>query len=170
MRCRQPLSEGKAAVWGGLVTGALAGLKADIASAGMTFGGGLLAGGVLGALGAAGLAKGFNLVRGVDVPTLAWTDAVLDDLAQAALLGYLAVAHYGRGRGDWTASEHPAFWADTVAAVLDARRDALHESWAACSGTTGVERDAAACTAALQRWLTEASRDVLARLYPDAPA
>nr|MCU0775098.1 GTPase domain-containing protein [Ideonella sp.] len=59
-----PLSEGKAALWGGALTGALAGLKADIASGGLTLGGGLLAGGLLGALGAVGLARGFNLVRG----------------------------------------------------------------------------------------------------------
>ncbi|EWS53287.1 hypothetical protein X551_03916 [Methylibium sp. T29] len=51
---REPASEGKAAVLGGLLTGALAGLKADIATGGLTLGGGLLAGGVLGALGAAG--------------------------------------------------------------------------------------------------------------------
>ncbi len=58
------LSEGKAATIGGIVTGALAGLKADLATGGLTFGAGLLAGGVLGALGAAGLARGYNLVRG----------------------------------------------------------------------------------------------------------
>src|SRR5262249_51941649 len=44
---REPVSEGKAAVIGGVLTGALAGLKADIASGGLTMGGGLLAGGVL---------------------------------------------------------------------------------------------------------------------------
>ncbi|MGB7180851.1 MAG: GTPase, partial [Burkholderiaceae bacterium] len=51
------LSEGKAAIVGGVTTGALAGLKADIASGGMTLGGGMIAGGVIGALGAAGLAR-----------------------------------------------------------------------------------------------------------------
>ena len=51
---REPVSEGKAAMLGGVVTGALAGLKADIVSGGLTMGGGLLAGGVLGALRVAG--------------------------------------------------------------------------------------------------------------------
>src|SRR5690606_33924796 len=64
----RPLSEGKAAVWGGLVTGALAGLKADLATGGPTLGGGLIAGGVRGALGAAGLARGYNMVRGGGQP------------------------------------------------------------------------------------------------------
>lgn len=57
---REPVSEGKAAVVGGMVSGALVGLKADIATGGLTLGGGLLAGGVLGALGAMGLARGVN--------------------------------------------------------------------------------------------------------------
>ena len=55
---RMPVDEGRAALWGGAVAGALAGLKADIASGGLTLGGGLLAGGVLGALGALGAAGG----------------------------------------------------------------------------------------------------------------
>src|SRR5204862_8249791 len=106
------------------------GLKADIASGGMTFGAGLLAGGVLGALGGLGVARGFNLVRGTDRPSLAWTDAVLDELTRSALLGYLAVVHYGRGRGEWAESEHPAHWSEAVDAVLSSRRDTLHALWA----------------------------------------
>jgi hypothetical protein len=164
---REPLSEGKAAVWGGAVAGALAGLKADIATGGLTLGGGLLAGGVLGALGAAGLARGVNLLRGADEPTLAWTDAVLDDLARSALLAYLAVAHFARGRGEWAESESPAFWSDAVDAVLSARRDALQRLWAkrTSAGTAAAD----ALQAALAAWFTEASRALLQRLYPGAP-
>lgn len=126
-----PLDEGKAALWGGAVTGALAGLKADVLSGGLTLGGGLLAGGLLGALGALGLARGVNKVRGVEVPTFAWSPAALDALARSALLGYLAVAHFGRGRGDWAAAEHPPFWVDAVARALAPRSKALHALWAA---------------------------------------
>ena len=161
---RAPLSEGKAAVWGGLVTGALAGLKADIASGGMTLGGGLLAGGLIGALGAAGLARGVNLLRGTDRPTLVWNEEVLDGLARAALLAYLAVAHYGRGRGDWVASEHPAFWADAVDRVLSERRDALARLWKQRDDADAAER----LPPALAAWFTQASRDLLLGLYPDA--
>lgn len=157
---RQPLSEGKAALWGGIVSGALAGLKADIASGGLTMGGGLLAGGVIGALTAAGAARGVNLLRGVEVATLAWDDAVLDDLARSALLGYLAVAHYGRGRGDWTPSEHPAFWRDAVEAVVAPRLAALQGIWA--------RREWPGIEAALQGWLVDASGALLKRLYPSA--
>ncbi|WP_295644176.1 DUF3482 domain-containing protein [uncultured Methylibium sp.] len=147
---REPLSEGKAALWGGAVAGALAGLKADIATGGMTLGGGLLAGGLLGALGAAGLAKGVNLVRGVDKPTLAWTDEVLLDLVQAALLGYLAVAHYGRGRGDWAEGEAPGFWRAAVDAAVDGRAEALRVAMRADDTDALAARLGATTTALLQ--------------------
>jgi hypothetical protein len=160
---REPFDEGKAAVWGGVVTGALAGLKADVLSGGMTLGGGLLAGGVLGALGAMGLAKGFNLVRGIDRPSLAWTDAVLSELARSALLGYLAVAHYGRGRGDWAESEHPDFWHDSVARVMAQHGEALQAIWERRS-----EGDAPTLATDLQHWLEETSRALLRQLYPEA--
>jgi hypothetical protein len=64
VRTDAPVDEGKAAVMGGLVSGALTGLGADLASGGLTFGAGMLAGAVLGALGAAGVARGVNVARG----------------------------------------------------------------------------------------------------------
>ena len=136
----------------------------DVLSGGLTLGGGLLAGGVIGALSAAGLARGFNLVRGVDKPTLAWADGVLDELAHAALLGYLAVAHFGRGRGNWVASDHPAFWSDQVSAVLAQRRKALQAIWS--RRASDAERPVV--EAELQSVLRAASIDLLIRLYPDA--
>lgn len=164
---RQPASEGKAAVLGGLLTGALAGLKADIATGGLTLGGGLLAGGVLGALGAAGLARGYNLVRGVEAPSLAWTDEVLTGLTHSALLGYLAVAHYGRGRGDWAEAEQPDFWHDAVSQVLQPRAELLAALWSAREGGDDPE-DAQHLRTQLQALLGDSSRELLLRLYPAA--
>jgi hypothetical protein len=46
-----PLDEAKAAMMGGVVSGALTGLIADLAAGGLTFGAGLLTGALLGALG-----------------------------------------------------------------------------------------------------------------------
>ncbi len=163
---REPASEGKAAVLGGLVTGALAGLKADIVTGGLTLGGGMLTGGVLGALGAAGLARGYNLVRGVETPTLAWTDEVMDDITGSALLTYLAVAHFGRGRGDWSASEHPAFWLDLVDAVVAEHGEALHELWAQRDGGAEMPARLQNMTQALQALLLDVSGELLQRLYP----
>ncbi|MCW7540363.1 DUF3482 domain-containing protein [Aquabacterium sp. A7-Y] len=168
---QEPLNEGKAAVWGGALTGALAGLKADLLSGGLTLGGGLLAGGVLGALGAAGLARGYNLVRGVEAPSLAWSREVLDELVHSALLEYLAVAHYGRGRGDWAEAEHPAHWQDSVKAVVAERQAGLQEIWqsAAAPLPAGGPALAARLVPPLQTWLEDASRDLLRRLYPQTP-
>ncbi len=125
----EPASEGRAALWGGLVTGALGGLKADLASGGLTLGGGLLLGGVLGALGAAGAVRGVNRIRGRDRAWLAWDTAVLDALLRSALLAYLAVAHHGRGRGVWQQDEPPPAWTDAVQAALDQRQAAWAALW-----------------------------------------
>ena len=188
---REPVSEGKAAVWGGLVTGALAGLKADIATGGLTMGGGLLAGGVLGAIGASAAARGVNHIRGLDQPLLAWDDAVLDALLRSALLGYLAVAHHGRGRGDWQSGEPPVAWWLVVDAVLAEHRPAVQALWQRRAGWLAspvaaaqlgfddegqpVSRVPAAAIsppadwlAALQALLSGTSAEVLVRLYPEA--
>ena len=158
------LSEGKAAMLGGLVSGALTGLAADLAAGGLTFGAGLLTGGVLGALGAAGLARGYNLVRGTTESAVRWSDEFLDAFLASALLRYLAVAHYSRGRGEWARSEHPPFWKDEVAAVVNPRRAALTAVWAGRSG----ECDAAKLEAALGGEVDGAARELLERLYPGA--
>ncbi len=168
---RAPVSEGKAALWGGAAAGALAGLKADIATGGLTLGGGLLAGGVLGALGAAGAARGVNRLRGITQPLLAWDDTVLHQLLRAALLGYLAVAHHGRGRGDWQDSLPPAAWGDAVDAALAARSDALQALWrsrAAWLQGSGAAVVPADWLASLTGLMAEASAAALHTLYPDA--
>ncbi len=181
---REPVSEGRAALWGGLVTGALAGLKADIASGGLTMGGGLLAGGVLGALGAAGAARGVNHIRGLDQPLLAWQDEVLQALLRSALLAYLAVAHHGRARGEWRQDEPPAAWTDAVTTVLASQQAAWQALWLQRQGllldavpdnTPGATENcpapvppSAEFSAALQALLCDASTALLARLYPEA--
>ena len=166
---RNPIDEGKAALWGGAVTGALAGLKADLASGGLTLGGGLLAGGVLGALAAAGAARGVNLVRGLERPQVVWDVQVLDALLASALLGYLAVAHHGRGRGAWIDEAPPARWMAAVQGVLDARRAQINAVWGQRTGLLAVVAPAnTALSNALRDVLEAASADALANLYADA--
>jgi hypothetical protein len=160
---RSPIDEGKAAIWGGVVTGALAGLKADIASGGLTLGGGLLAGGVIGALTAAGAARGVNIVRGVSQPEVRWDPKVLDALFASALLGYLAVAHHGRGRGAWVAQQPPTAWTAAVEAAMDEHRSALNELWQRRDGD-----DASPISERIGRVLNAGSASVLARLYPQS--
>lgn len=163
---REPLSERKAAVVGGAVSGALAGLKADLATGGLSFGAGLLAGGVIGALGAFGIARGYNVVRGAKSSSVAWSDAMLNELVITALLGYLAVAHYGRGRGDWAPSEHPPHWRAVVEDLVRERKEGFEHAW-----TLRDETDAqAAVAAALDPLLADTALAVLDKLYPGSLA
>lgn len=158
------VSEGKAAMLGGLVSGALSGLAADLATGGLTFGAGLLTGGLLGAIGAAGLAKGYNMVRGGDATTMRWSDEFLDGLFASAVLRYLAVAHYGRGRGDWKQSEYPPFWKNEVTAVVESRRPSLSATWRERS----AGGDSGKLVEALCVELGAATLALLDRLYPGA--
>ena len=162
LRRDAPVDEGKAAVVGGIVSGALTGLGADLAAGGLTLGGGMLAGALLGALGGAGVARGMNIARDRTQATLSWDGAFLDALVAEVLLRYLAVAHFGRGRGEWEASDVPALWRECVQAAIDARRAQRAEVWALRAS------DAAAIEPRLRALLAECARAVLDALYPDA--
>jgi hypothetical protein len=132
-----PTDERKAAMLGGIVSGALSGLIADLAAGGLTLGAGMIAGGVLGALGGAGIERGYNIARGRTDSVVRWSDEFLTGLVEEALLRYLAVAHYGRGRGEWREAEYPAFWRTLVEERVATRRDALARIWTASRSTSG---------------------------------
>ena len=171
---RLRMDEKQAALWGGVVSGALVGLKADLLSGGLTLGGGLIAGGLLGALGSAGVARCVNLVRGTESSSLSWNGEALDAIVEAALLRYLAVAHFGRGRGDWAEGESPPHWKEEVAAALAPHRETLAGLWST-RPPPGGDADAAARDGSrlalrleLEPVVREAMRATLARLYPEA--
>ncbi len=165
---RLHLDEKKAALWGGVVTGALVGLKADLLSGGLTLGGGMLAGGLIGALGSAGLARCVNLVRGTDRSWLAWNAEALDTIVEAAVLRYLAVAHFGRGRGDWAESESAPHWRGVVQAALAPQREALAAAWASRVLPDAGADDGAALATALSPIVRAAIVGTLTRLYPES--
>jgi hypothetical protein len=162
--------EGRAALVGGAVTGALAGLKADVATGGLTLGGGMLAGALLGALGAAGVARGINVVRGTDSSWLRCSEEALLTFTQAALLRYLAVAHFGRGRGEWVQAESPPHWHTTVAQALAPQQAALAALWQARGKQPATAAEESALAQALQPLLHTALRSTLQQLYPSAAA
>jgi hypothetical protein len=80
------------------------------------------------------------------------------------VLRYLAVAHYGRGRGEWVASEYPLLWRDAVTAAIE-RAGGVAPVIAL---RTSEGRDVASLATAWQRKLREVALAVLAALYPDA--
>ncbi|HSV16828.1 MAG TPA: DUF3482 domain-containing protein [Casimicrobiaceae bacterium] len=162
VRVDAPLHEGKAALMGSLVSGALAGLAADLAAGGLSLGAGTLVGAIAGALGGRGVARGYNVLRGHTRPVLQWDEELLDDLVAAAILRYLAVAHFGRGRGAWTEDEDPAFWRDTVQRELRTRRSALEALWQ----RRGRDCEALRMEADLRAFLAACTHAVLLALYP----
>lgn len=163
---RVPLHPGKAAAVGGALSGALSGLAADLATGGLSFGGGTLLGALAGAVGGAGLARGINVLRGRRDTELRWDDGLLDDLVASALLRYLAVAHFGRARGEWQESALPRFWEEIVQQEVTDRRVAFEALWARRTAT----EHATAIAADLRVLLGEVARALLDTLYPGALA
>ena len=155
---------GKSGMIGGLVSGALGGLVADLHAGGLTFGAGALIGGILGALGASGAAQAYNLARGDESGAVGWSSVFLTQRFTAALLRYMAVAHFGRGRGDWVEGEYPAHWQPLVDEVTSQRSAALDSVWARAS--QGAARSE--IEQALQPLVSAAARDTLLHLYPGA--
>jgi hypothetical protein len=158
-----PAREGVAAMLGGLLSGAAGGLAADAAAGGLTLGAGMIVGGILGALGAGSAARGFNLVRGDDSNSVRWSEEFFAGLVRSALLRYLAVAHFGRGRGEWEEGEHPAHWQGAVAEEVAKDRRTIRSIW-------GRARDGEPDTvkAPLEELLGRAAVHLLGKFYPEA--
>ena len=157
----EKITEGAAGALGGLFTGAVSGLGADLMAGGLTLGGGMIVGAVLGALGGTAAAKGINMARGEDGSAVSWAQDFFQRLTVTALLRYLAVAHFGRGRGDWDEGEHPPHWSGVVEEAVERRSSDLARLRKA---------EGSAADSQLAGLLEEIGLDVLARLYPDAPA
>ncbi|MBS0417432.1 MAG: DUF3482 domain-containing protein [Proteobacteria bacterium] len=158
----RPADADKASVLGGLLSGALGGLAADLGAGGLTFGAGALIGGVLGAFGARGIAKAYNLARGANTGTVRWSREFLFARVAAALMRYLAVAHFGRGRGQFVSGVAPAHWQEAVQQALGRRKASLDAVWAGTSASGQV-----ALSAALLPLVTASAQEVLLYLYPD---
>ena len=152
----------KGAVWGSVLSGAVGGLTADLLAGGLTFGGGLLAGAILGALGGAGLARGFQLIKGEKVPEVSWSPPFLDRLAGQILLRYLVVAHFGRGRGEFRDHQASERWQTAVTEGLRQRAADWAKAWrsAQSDGTSTADR--------LRSLVDQTLRQVLVSGYPEA--
>jgi len=161
-----PVDVKQAGLLGAIASGAATGASADLLAGGLTLGGGMLVGAVVGAAAFAGAAWGFNKAKGADHATARLTDEFLLALVSADLLRYLAIIHFGRGRGDYVEGEAPAFWRDEVMAVVQARGAALQRIWARARD----EAEPQPATAELARVLEDACLQILRKLYPAAMA
>ncbi len=86
---RLPISQGRNALLGGVAGGAIAGLKADLASGGLTMGAGALTGALIGGLGAAGLTDWLNRRLDRKSASVSLDAAALPLLARAVLERWL---------------------------------------------------------------------------------
>ena len=152
---------------GAIVGGAVSGLAADLATGGLTFGGGAVLGALLGALTGAGLAKAYTMAGSGTSPSVTWTTEALARVARATLARYLAVAHYGRGRGGWQDLDLPPAWDAKVLETYALHAPAIEHALRTMSNAGAVpDPERRVLAAALDRW----TKDALKGLYPEAAA
>lgn len=159
---RAPIDKAQAGLLGAVVSGAATGLSADLMAGGLTLGGGALLGAIVGGLTAAGAAWGFNQRADRNEAAVQFADAFLQTLLVGAVLRYLAVAHFGRGRGNYVESEAPAFWQAEVEQALAAQGGDLPALWR----TVRAAPDLEAALAPVHAVVTRVTDATLARLYP----
>jgi hypothetical protein len=160
----QQISESIWGAVGGVATGMMAGLWADLHAGGMTFGGGTVVGGLAGGVGAYAIAKGYNLVRGED-SRVHWSRDHFREQVRLGLLCYLAVAHYGRGRGEWSETTVPSAWEDAAKSVIEHRAASWDNVWRLAVERNGTPSEV---LREMEGAIQEAALSILRRLYPSA--
>lgn len=129
-------------VGGALTSGAYAGLHLDAAAGGVSMGlftvAGAVVGGVLGFFGGEAWAER----RAGNTPNpVMWSDDYLDLLVQDVIIRYLAIAHFGRGQGQYmTDPEDPRFWIGKVNALVSNQRSTMHEAWKRLRGQEPISQ------------------------------
>lgn len=118
-------------IGGALTSGAYAGLHLDAATGGLSMGlftvTAAVVGGVLGFLGGEAWAE--RKSTHTQNPVI-WSDDYLDVLVQDVVIRYLAIAHFGRGQGQYVADpENPKFWVEKVNDSVSKHRPTLHQQW-----------------------------------------
>ena len=161
---RAPVDKKQAGLLGAALSGAATGLSADLMAGGLTFGAGALLGSVIGALTFSGAAWVFNASTDRNEPEVTFSDDFLRNLLVASLLRYLAVAHFGRGRGNFVDAEAPAFWQHEVEAALARHETELATAWRMLRAEVVPEKVVAIFSSTLVR----VASDLLRRLYPGA--
>lgn len=158
-----PIDESTSAVAGGVISGALTGLAADLLAGGLTLGTGALVGAVLGALGAGALAKGYNAYTEKGKTVIRWSPDSLTQAFFRSVMLYLAIAHFGRGQGEWRRKDDPEHWNKAVRDSVNRYQDRLQQLWMRTASSPETLQIQQECTSALKLVLVE----VLERLYPE---
>lgn len=157
----EPVQELKTSVGAAVVTGALGGLSADLAAGGLTLGGGVIVGAILGGASALLLTRGYNRIWRKGRAEVRCSADLLVRLVQGALLRYLAVAHFGRGRGTWRENLAPKHWRSEIDRAVQESRPRIEQcvKRAAKNAPTHVED--------LEVVLLDLAQLALVRLHPE---
>ena len=161
---RAPVDKAQAGLLGAVVSGAATGLSADVMAGGLTMGACALLGAIVGALTMAVAAGGINQRLDRDKASVQFADPFLQTLLTGAVLRYLAVAHFGRGRGNYVESEAPPFWQAEAERALAASAAAQPRLWEAVRSAP----DLGAAAGLVESVMVPAVHATLATLYPGA--
>ncbi len=177
-----PTDPQSAGLWGALTAGAATGLGADLVAGGMTLGAGALVGALVGAVTFAGAAWGANKMLDQESQRFRLSGEYLTALASQALLKYLVISHFGRGRGRYSAAPAPQLWSEAVQASIERHKAEWLALWArmhagmpsASDKTPESNEDQEAATAAwsqadlqaVQALLQQSLQEALSALYP----
>lgn len=148
---------------GAVVAGVAGGAWADLFTGGLSFGGGAVLGGITGWFGGQAAARAIRVVRGEGRARVVWSRPLLERATRELVLRYLAVSHFGRGRGAWREQDHPATWRRAVEAALEERRQELGGALVAARRDGSREQ----AEARLAPHLTALVRDVFVRFHGD---
>jgi hypothetical protein len=145
----------------GAATGAAMGASVDLLVGGLTLGAATALGALVGGSAAYVAAAWKNRATSGGSTLVQLSDEMLGAMTEAALLRYLAVAHYGRG-GSGAADELAPFWKADVVAAVESHRERLAPFWV----TARTQPDAGRLATALGPELEAIARKVLTSLYP----
>jgi hypothetical protein len=145
----------------GAATGAAMGASVDLLVGGLTLGAATALGALVGGSAAFIAAAWKNRATAGGATVVQLSDEMMQAMVEAALLRYLAVAHYGRGPAG-TEGELRPFWKSEVVAAVATRRTFLPPFWTAAQ----TQPDSGRLAMALARELETIARKLLATLYP----
>ena len=144
----------------GAATGAAMGASVDLLVGGLTLGAATALGALVGGSAAFIAAAWKNRSTSSGSTVVQLSDEMMQAMVEAAMLRYLAVAHYGRGTAGASGELRP-FWKSEVVAAVEARKAMLTPFWTAAR----TQPDAGRLALALARELETLARQVLAALH-----
>ena len=160
----KPVDGGTTTVLVSVLSGILSGLAADLLAGGLTLGTGALVGAVLGATGGAALAKGYNVYTNKDKKVVGWSPASLTEAFGKSLMLYLAIAHFGRGQGQWRPKEAPKVWGTSVSLTLNRYKEQLQLLWPGVDSYPKTTKAQSNCATLVRQSI----QDVLLDLHPQS--